>query len=284
MKVMISTDMEGISGIVGFEQVMANGSHFQEARDYFTHDVNAAVQGCVDAGADEVLVTDNHAFQINLRYAELHPAAQLIVGGGIAHRRALVMEGLDESFDVALLVGYHAAAHYEGGIISHSYFLPAQFFELRINGVPVGETEIGAALAGAHGVPCGMISGDDVTIAEAVRFLPKIETVVVKWALDRYAARCLSLEKTGELIHDAAQRACERARAGEFEPWTFEPPLTLEIVCSNYGLANKLASVPGAEPTNRRVVAFQSDSYLKLYEALLTFCYVTVTGFEPAVG
>lgn len=277
---MISTDMEGASGVVAFEQINAGASEFERARRFFTHDINAAVQGCVDAEATEIVVVDPHNLQLNLLFEDLHPEAQLIMGSHISHRPLLVMESLDSSYDIVLLVGFHAAAHYPGGVLSHSYFLPANFFEIRINDQPVGEPEIAAALAGAVGIPCGLVTGDDVTVAETLKFLPDIESVIVKWALDRYAARCLPLAKTGEMIRAAARRACERARNGEFKPWTIDPPLTLEIVCSNYGLANKLAAVPKAERVDRRVVGFRSDSFFELYEALLTFCYVTMTAGE----
>jgi D-amino peptidase len=217
----------------------------------------------------------------NLVFSELHPDAQLIMGGRGADRPALVMESMDESYDLALLVGFHAAAHYAGGIISHSYHLPTNFFEVRINGMPVGEPEIATALAGHFGVPCGLITGDDVTINEYRNIVPNAESVIVKWALDRTAARCLTLAKTGAMIRDAARRAVERGKAREFAPWTFEPPLRLEITCANYGLANKLSGVPGAERVDRRIVGFSSNSYADLYRALMIFTYLTTTSADP---
>jgi D-amino peptidase len=283
MKVMISTDIEGASGVVDFEQIFPGNVLYEEARHFLTRDVNAAVEGCIDGGATEIVVVDAHALRMNIVYTELHPEAQLIAGGNTADRPLLVMESLDESYDLALLVGFHAAAHYPGGILSHSYHLPANFFEVRINDVPVGEPEIATALAGSFGVPCGLITGDDVTIAEYSRVVPNVEGVVVKWAIDRTAARCLSLEKTGPLIRAGARRALERMAAGELTPWTFDPPLNLEITCANYGLANKLSGVPGAERVDRRVVGFRSDSYQKLYRALMTFVYLTLTSLEPGM-
>lgn len=281
MKVMISTDIEGVSGVVDFEQIFPGHILYEEARRFLTHDINAAVQGCVDAGADEIVVTDPHAMRMNVVFADLHPEAQLISGGTTADRPLLVMESLDESYDLALLVGMHAAAHYPGGILSHSYHLPANFFEVRINDRPVGEPEIATALAGAFGVPCGLITGDNVTVAEYLKIQPNVESVIVKWALDRTAARCLSLQKTGELIRAGARRAVERATAGAFHPWTIDPPLVLEVTCANYGLANKLSGVPGAERLDNRVVGFSAASYVELYRGLMTFTYMTLTSLEP---
>ncbi|HEX4011631.1 MAG TPA: M55 family metallopeptidase [Solirubrobacteraceae bacterium] len=280
MKVMLSTDIEGVSGVVDHEQIFPGNPLYEEARRWLTHDINAAVEGCLEGGATEVIVTDAHAMRMNVAFEELHPEAQLIVGGSTAHRPQLVMESMDSSFDLALLIGMHAAAHYPGGILSHSYHLPANFFEVRINDMPVGEPEIATALAGAVGVPCGLITGDDVTVNEYLKLRPETEGVIVKWALDRTAARCLTLPKTAELIRAGAKRAVERAAAGEFSPWTFEPPLLLSITCANYGLANKLAGMPGSERLDRRVVGFRTDSFLELYRALITYAYLTLTAIE----
>jgi D-amino peptidase len=123
---------------------------------------------------------------------------------------------------------------------------------------------------------------DDVTVNEVLKFLPGIETVITKWAIDRTSARCLSLQKTGELIQAAAARAVERRGRGEFQSWTFEPPLTLEIVCAHHGLATKLASVPGAVRTSVREIAFHTDSYFELYEALLNFVYLALLSNDPS--
>jgi D-amino peptidase len=276
--------MEGVSGVVDFAQMRATGSEYGRARRWFTHDVNAAVQGCLDVGAEHVLITDNHNFQLNYIYDDLPPEAEVVMGGHISHRPLLVMEGLDQSYDLALLVGYHAAAHYHGGVLSHSYFLPANFWEVRINGMPVGEPEIGAALAGSAGVPCGLMVADDVTCDETLKFLPGIETVVTKYALDRTAARLISMAKTGPAIREAARRACERARRGEFKPWTFDLPVTLEVTVANFGLANRLGDVPGAERLADRVVGYETASFGEVYKMLLTWCYITASSGEPAVG
>jgi D-amino peptidase len=284
MQVMISTDMEGISGIVDFSQTRTGAPDYERARRYFTHDVNAAVAGCVDAGATRVVISDPHAFQINYLLEELPPEAEIVQGGRIAHRPSLVMEGLDESFDVVLLVGFHAAAHYPGGIISHSYFLPSNFFEVRLNDQPVGEPEIGAALAGSFNVPCGLVTGDDVTVQEVGKVLPDIESVITKYAVDRTAARLLPLSRTGPAIREGAKRACDRAAAGDFTPYRLDPPITLEVTCANYGMANKLAAVPQAERVSNRVVGFRSESFTAVYEALLTFCYVALSSQDPGGG
>lgn len=280
MKVLISTDMEGISGVVDFSQTRVGGGEYERARRYFTHDVNAAVQGCVDGGASEIVVTDSHAFQLNVLYEDLHPEAELVIGAKTSHRANLVLETLDNSFDLIFLLGIHAGAHL-GGVIAHTYLLPATFWEVRINGTAVGETEIATALAGASGVPLGLLTGDDVTVGAAIKLFPEIETVITKRAIGRTAARCLSLSKTGHLIEAASKRAVERRKQGEFTPWTFKPPLTLEIICGHSGVADKLAFCPGATRIGERQVALETDSYQALYHGLITFCYLGTLAMDP---
>lgn len=273
LKVLISTDMEGASGVVCWGHVTNTSRHFDDGRRYFTHDVNAAIEGCLEAGATEVLVTDNHAGQVNLLYDELHPEAELVVGGGQAHRPALVMDGLDDSFAVVILLGYHSAAN-ETGVLAHSYAGTQSLFEIELNGMKVGETEIGVALAAEFGVPCGMVTGDAQTVEAAKRLLPDIEGVAVKSAIDYHAARVLPLSKTGPMIRDAARRTCERAARGEFTSRALESPVRMDVTLVNHGLAAKLACVPGTERIDSRVVRFEADNFRPVWDALTTYCYV----------
>lgn len=221
VKVLISTDLEGCSGVVSLAHIRASAAEYHQARRYLTHDVNAAVEGCIEAGATEIVVTDNHGLHENILFEELHPQAQLVVGDARSHRPQLVMQTLDTSFELALLLGYHAGAH-SLGVLSHTYVTPSNFYEVRINSTPVGEIELAAALAGVFGVPCGLIVGDNLTVEEAQRVLGAIEAAVTKVAINRYAARLLPLRTTAEAIRTAARRACERATKQDFVPFQFQ--------------------------------------------------------------
>src|SRR5690349_17419666 len=116
MKIMLSTDIEGVSGVADHEQIFPGSPLYAEARRWLTHDVNAAVEGCLAGGATEVVVVDTHAMRLNVLFDELHSEAQLVFGGSRAYRPQLAMEAMDSSFDLALLIGMHAGAHYPGGI------------------------------------------------------------------------------------------------------------------------------------------------------------------------
>jgi D-amino peptidase len=273
MRVVILTDMEGASGVIGWEQTRRDEMWYQEGRRFLTHDVNAAVEGALAGGATKVVVTDTHALMPNILFEELHPEADLVWGSRASFRPHLVLQGVDKSgpYDLVLLIGLHAAASQGDGILSHSYHGPSDFFELKINGMSVGEHEIATALAGAYGLACGMITGDDVTAEYYKKIQPDAEAVIVKYAYDRGNAYCLSLAKTKKLISDAAKRAVERGARGEFEPWCFESPFTLEVTVTEASMANACASIPNAKRVSQRVVSYTTDSYFDLYETMQVF-------------
>jgi D-amino peptidase len=158
-----------------------------------------------------VLVNDSHWLMRNLLAEELHPAAELLSGG--PKLRSMV-EGVELGFDAALFVGYHARAGAPHAIIDHTY--TSRVHEARLNGRPVGELAINAALAGVYGVPVAMVSGDQALAAEARELLgPGVEAVVVKHAVGRFAARSLAPSEACRRRRDGAAAALGRRHV----PW-----------------------------------------------------------------
>jgi len=175
VKVYISADIEGITGLVSWHQCgTASGDHYDWpfARRMMTHDVNAAIRGARSGGAKEIVVKDSHNNGKNLLLDQLEPGAQLVsgVGSGIDG----MMEGLDATFDCALLIGYHAMAGTAGGIMEHTYTGGVHRFW--INGMPSGEIAMSAAVAGRYGVPVVAVSSDRAACDEAEALIPGIAT------------------------------------------------------------------------------------------------------------
>ena len=168
MRVYISVDMEGVAGVVHEDQTdpidPRHAGEYNRFRRLMTGEANAAIEGALAAGAKTILVNDSHWLMRNLLAEELHPAAELLSGG--PKLRSMV-EGVDEGFDAALFVGYHARAGTGHAIIDHTY--TSRVHEARLNGQPVGELAINAALAGTYGVPVALVSGDQALAAEAAR-------------------------------------------------------------------------------------------------------------------
>lgn len=232
MKTYIAVDMEGISGIIISEQLLHGRLFYQEARRQLVNDTNAVIAGALEAGADDVLVIDAHASGFNFIYEDLHPAAEYIMGG--AHQvRFPFLAGSDVMF----LVGYHAMSGTANAVRDHT-MSSATYQDITINGLPAGEIMIDAALAGAHGVPVGMVSGDDKACAEGRALLGDIETAQVKQAIGRHAARMLSPARARELLREKAHNAVARARV--LKPYEVAPPVTVRIRYNSTDLVDRI--------------------------------------------
>ncbi|HET7425411.1 MAG TPA: M55 family metallopeptidase, partial [Gemmatimonadales bacterium] len=225
MRVYISVDMEGVAGVVHEDQTdpidPRHAGEYNRFRRLMTAEANAAIEGALAAGADRVLVNDSHWLMMNLLAEGLHPAAELLSGGPKA--RSMV-EGIELGFDAALFVGYHARAGVAHATIDHTY--TSRVHEARLNGRPVGELAINAALAGTWDVPVALVSGDQALAAEARELLgPAVETVIVKHAVGRFAARSVAPTVACRLIREGTAAALGRPHA----PLRLETPVRLEV-------------------------------------------------------
>jgi len=269
MKVFISSDIEGTAGIVDWEQVRGPGAEYELGRQLLTDEVNAAIDGAVQAGASEILVNDSHRTMYNLRPGELHHRASYLSG---RHKPLYMMEGLDATFDAVFMVAYHGAIGAERAILSHTYN-PAAVWEARLNGVAVGESALNALVALHHRVPVVLITGDEATAEEARVFMPRIETVVVKRSITRFAAESLHPERACELIRAGAARAL--ARAGGAALAAIELPATLELTFLTSDMAEMAAWLHGVGRTGTRTVAVTDDDPLRLFRTFVTIIALT---------
>jgi len=199
-KVYISVDMEGISGVSGPDQTSAGGAEYARARALMVEDANAAIRGAFDGGAASVLVNDSHGGQRNLLPEDLDPRAHLI---SHSFKRHGMMEGLDETFDAVLFVGYHAKAGAPRGLFAHTG--SGVVADLQINGRSAGEGGMNALMAAWYGVPVVMVSGDDVAVAEIEASVPGIRGVIVKRALNVLALEQKPLAQARREITEAAR-------------------------------------------------------------------------------
>ncbi len=206
-KVYISVDMEGISGISGSDQLAPGGSEYGRSRKLMAEDTNAAIRGALAAGATEIVVNDSHGGQRNLLPEDLHPSARLI---SHSFKRYGMMEGLDESFDAVIFIGYHAKASNSAGLFSHTGSGVVR--DLQINGRSVGEGGMNTLLAAWYGVPVVLVTGDDVAVAEVKEVATTSRGVVVKRAINVRAVEMVSLEKARTEIESAARDAVGGAK------------------------------------------------------------------------
>lgn len=209
MKVYISVDMEGISGVNSDNQTSAAGAEYGRARRLMVEDANAAIRGAFDGGATDVLVNDSHGSQRNLLPEDLDPRARLI---SHSFKRHGMMEGLDESFEAVIFVGYHAKAGSPRGLFAHTG--SGVLRDLQINGRSVGEGGMNAILAQWYGVPVVMVTGDDVAVDEQRETVPGVRGVVVKRAINSRAVELRPLADTRREIQVAAKESVAAARRG----------------------------------------------------------------------
>lgn len=275
MKILVSADMEGVAGVVQWDQVDPGKPDYDWARRLMLGEVNAAVAGAFEGGAAEVVVNDSHYTMRNLFPHGLDRRARLISGS----LKALSMvEGLqDGGFAAAFFVGYHGAAA-GPGVLGHTYS-SATVHELKLNGRPAGEVTVNAAAAGALGVPVALVSGDAAAVDEARDVLgPAVETVAVKAARSRYSALSLHPEAAREAVRAAAARAVRRAPA--LRPWLPDPPYVFEVCFLDAAMAEAALLLPGAERADPTTVRFAHADYLvafKAMRALLTLARATLS-------
>jgi D-amino peptidase len=258
VRIYISVDMEGATGVVHRDQLTPEGKDYEKARKLLTGDVVAAVQGAVEAGATEVLVNDSHGNMRNVLIDELPPQARLIAGPASTQNKPLCQtQGADGGWDLAFLLCYHARAGSTPGLLAHTW-VGSLIHEFRLNGEVTGETGINAAVLGHYGVPVGMVSGADDLVREASAQLEGVEAVEVKRTLGPTAADCQPPSATAELIRAGARRALERA--GSFTPFRVDTPVTVDIVTHTREQARRAALAEGVERSDERRVTVRRDS------------------------
>jgi len=263
MKIFVMTDLEGATGVTGdWSDFNPGGREHESARKFLTGDVNAAIRGAMDAGAVDIVVLDGHGAAFSVILEDLDPRAALIRG-----RRLLELEGLDESFDLMFAVGAHSMAGTPDGILTHT-LSHSGIDNIWLNGKLVGEIGLWAALAGHYDVALGLLTGDLAAVKEAETLLGKIETVVVKEATSRFAARCLNPQASQKLIWEAAKRAVTRAE--EFKPFMPETPIELRVQYHDGDRAEIVSKRKGVTRIDGRTVSFRGDNMLEVYSILLT--------------
>ncbi len=264
MKIFVSADMEGISGVAYAALLTQEGREYERARKLMTSDVNAAIEGALEAGAEEIVVNDSHGHMQNLIPEELNERALLVRGSS---KPLSMMEGIDESFDGVFFIGYHAKRGTRLGFMEHS-FSSSIVSDITINGEPVGEIGVNSALAGCFGVPVVLVTGDRATTEEARSHLKTVEVVAVKEAVSRLASKDLHPKAAGKLIRKSAARAVKDL--SRFTPFRVEPPVRIEIEFLNAGMADAAAIAPEVERIDGRTTSFTTGDFLTAFRALET--------------
>lgn len=277
MKILIVADGEGISGVVHASEMHPTGERYAEFRRLMTKDVNAAIDGAFTGGATEVVVNDAHWSMLNIMYEELDPRAALIRG---SNKRMSMVEGIEEA-DAVMFIGLHAKVGHSDGVANETLIGPAMH-EMCMNGEPIGELALNAALAGYFDVPVIMVSGDDCLAEEANATFFDIETAVVKEAIDRWAAKCLPLPQALEEIKEKAEKAVRRA--SQFAPLTIEGPVEFTIEWTSTAECKRASLIPGSYRKTPRTIAYKGADVYEAWRGIHACLNLGETGFDPLYG
>jgi D-amino peptidase len=277
MRIVISADMEGATGVTWPADCEPGNPAWQRCRSMFTSDVNAAIAGFYDGGASFVVVNEAHATMRNLLLEDLDPRAEMLTG---RHKDLSMVEGVQHP-DVAgvAFVGYHTGAGTEG-VLAHTY-LANSIIGVWVDGVPASEGYLNSLVAAQFGVPVTLVTGDDLTGVDARTYAPEAVTVAVKDCVTRYAAICRPPAVTFELIREAAKRAA--ALAVRAEPVTGRT-FRVEVEFDAAHLAAAADLVPTVRRTDTRRVAFTADEAFTMIRTFKTVTTVAAAAREAEYG
>ena len=260
MKIYISADIEGISGVVNRTHTMSEGYDYNRARRLMTEEVNAAIRGAKLAGAEKIVVNDSHGPMTNLLIEELDEDAILITG---SKKLLGMMEGINDAYAGVLLIGYHAR-HNTPGVLAHTYY-GVVISEIKVNRKVVGEFEFNALVAGYYNVPVVFVSGDDCLSQQVKEFDSRIETLIVKNAHSRYTAECLHPKKVRQLMEEQVYEAISGG-VGSLKPIKIDGEVELEIAFLNSGMAEATLFMPGVELVEPNRVRYRAKDVIEAYK------------------
>ena len=272
LKIYISADMEGVVGVVTGDQLGPQGFEYNRFREFMTEEVRAAVGAAFDAGATEIVVSDSHGNGENLLIEKLPKNVTIVRSWP---RPLMMMQGIDETFDGAIFIGYHTSTTNMAGVRAHT-ISSARLADVRLNGVSMPEAGINAAIAGSFNVPVIMISGDDAIVKEATDLLGNIEGAVVKWAVSFHAAKTLTPEMAYELIREKTRKAIQRIK--EFKPYKVKQPVQLDVRFKAYRPSELLAYLPIVQRTDSHSIRFVGKDIVEVSK-FLEF----ITNYEPSL-
>ena len=263
MKVIISVDMEGISGIVDGSETGRDNAEYQKGRALMVADVNAAIEGILEVDKNtEIYVSDAHGGMRNILPEELNEAAVLVRG---TPKPLTQISGIDGSFDAAMFVGYHSKKGTLHGILSHT--ISGRVIEsITINGMEVGETAINAGIAGHYGVPLALLAGDKAATLEGKEVNPEVEVAAVKEAVSRTAAKCLHPAVARRMIKEKAANGLRNL--GKMKTFRFETPVEAVVRYTNARMADAVEFMPSAERLDGKSIRFVQDDFIKAFGAI----------------
>ena len=258
MKFFISADMEGVGTVASSFGMKKDDSY---CRELLTGEVNAVIEGILKAckNPKEILVCDSHNEGENILPEKLNPKSNLVRG---YPRDYYMMTGIDNTFNLVFLVGYHAHAGELGAVLDHT-FSGQRIQKVEINGREVGEFEISAGLAAQYNVPVGFVSGDDKLEKEVKEAAPWIKTAVTKFGIARNAAKMIHPSKVREIIISKSYEACKEIK--KMKLVRFQYPLSASVYFATTAMADLAALIPVVKRISGKKISFETENFAVFY-------------------
>lgn len=262
MKLFLSVDMEGITGLNDSTFVDSSQRNYRRGQEIMTQEANYVIESALKMGYTDIIVNDSHSKMNNILIEKLHPEAQLISGDV---KPFSMVQGLDGSFDGAIFVGYHARAA-QKGVLSHTMIFGVK--NMYINDQVIGELGFNAFVAGYYNVPVLMVAGDDQAASEAEALIPNVTTAAVKKYVSRTSAICLTPEKSGQLLKEKTTYAIQNK--GQVKPLIPPSHPVLKIEFVNHGQAEWAHLMPGTKlEEGTTIVSYQAQDIIEAYQAMI---------------
>ncbi|TRZ87419.1 MAG: peptide ABC transporter substrate-binding protein [Streptomycetaceae bacterium] len=275
MKVLISIDMEGVTGVTHPDDCLPGNPRWDYFRKIMTDEASAAVRGFVAGGATEIVINEAHNVMRNLLIDRLDGRAQLLSG---RHKTFSMIEGIDSGVDAVAYLGYHTGAGKQG-ILSHTY-LGNTYTGIWLNEVECSEGYMNTQMAASLRVPVVLVTGDDLTVADAKTYAPNARGVAVKKCVDRYTAICLTPEVTMPMIEEAAKKSI--AKIIPVEPP--QGPFTYRIQFDSTQPVIAACHIPGVKKTGDREVSFTLATMEEAFRCFGAVSTLVAAGIEPRFG
>jgi len=274
MKIYITLDVEGVTTVTALEQVKHGAPEFAATQRLLTQEINAAIEGALQAGVQDFLVNEGHGQHRNVLPEQLNQAARLLTG---RNKLFHMMHGIDGGYQAMFMIGYHAGAGQRRGVLGHTFHA----YDCTVNGRYFSEIGLCVGLAGHFGVPAVLVTGDTEACRDAADLVPGIETVAVKETISANAAIHLHPRIAQEQIRAAAQRAIERL--GEIKPFSVEPPLVMDLTLYSPLMGDMHEYIPGCERTGDRSVRYRADDFVTLFKFFLLSSTLSMTAYGLGV-
>jgi D-amino peptidase len=239
LKIFISADMEGIAGVVQPAQLGPAGFEYARSREWMTAEVLAAMSGAQAGGAREFLVADSHGNAQNLLIEKFQSPTRIVRG---FPRPLSMMQGIDNTFNAAIFIGYHASEMTPVSVRGHT-FSSARLLGVTINGTEFSEGMFNAAIAGHFGVPAVFVSGDRKAVEQMLAVIPGMGSAVVKEPLGYHSAVTMTPTEAQNLIQRNVREALERVSS--IQPYRLQSPLNFEIGFKLTIDAERASYIPG---------------------------------------